>query len=157
MDLDIDRIVDHAVVWAVSKEGDTEYALHCLAFVEDAYERSNGIEIFGGDCASESAQIYEAYRNKSEPPKGAFAFYDATGMIHGEMKNWGHVALCIGNNQVVHAWDKVRIEDYLLENICPSPGWSKPVFVGWAPRERVLKGCRQKQWVDCDGDDLCGS
>jgi len=35
----------------------------CLAFVEDALERSNEIEIFGGDTAKESADLYE-YANR---------------------------------------------------------------------------------------------
>jgi len=33
-----------------------------LAFAEDALERSNNIEIFGGDSAKKSADLYEAYK-----------------------------------------------------------------------------------------------
>ncbi|MEA4961132.1 MAG: hypothetical protein VB114_05645, partial [Lutispora sp.] len=35
-----------------------------MAFAEDALERSNNIEIFGGDSAEESADLYEAYKHK---------------------------------------------------------------------------------------------
>jgi len=33
--------------------------------VEEAYERGNGIEVFGGSSARESADNYEAWRNKT--------------------------------------------------------------------------------------------
>lgn len=58
-----------------------------MAFVEDALERSNNIEIFGGDIAKESADIYEAHMQTGMPPKGTFAFYDCNGVINGVRKN----------------------------------------------------------------------
>lgn len=147
MNLNVNQIIDNAITWAVAQEGSPEYCLICLAFVEDALERSNNIEVFGGDYAAESAEIYEAWRNTSEPPKGAFVFYDANGVINGEVKNWGHVALCIGAGKVVHAWDKVRIENYLeIENLKGAPGWTKPVYKGWVPVERVLEGFIYRDW-----------
>ena len=41
---------------AESKLGSTEYAGWCLAFIEDALEISNHIEIYGGDSAKESCE-----------------------------------------------------------------------------------------------------
>jgi len=36
----------------------------------------------------------------------------------------GHVGLSIGNGEVIHAWDKVRINNYLdLEKVITAPGW----------------------------------
>lgn len=132
----------------MSKKDSTDYRLICLAFVEDAYERGNGIEIFGGSTAAESAKMYEADRNKTTPPKGSFVFYDCCGLVEGEMKYWGHVGLCIGNNEVIHAWDKIRIDNYLdIEKLNPAPGWTQPVFIGWAPVVRILEGSRDRDWT----------
>jgi ABC-type uncharacterized transport system permease subunit len=44
-----------AIEWALARRSDSGYALRCLAFVEDASERPNGIEVFGGASAAESA------------------------------------------------------------------------------------------------------
>lgn len=93
--------------------GSTEYHGRCLAFVEDAYELSNGIEIFGGSSARESADIYEAKPSNTPPPRGAFVFYDCWGPIDSVYKNWGHVGLSIGDNQVIHTWDRVRRDHFL--------------------------------------------
>ncbi|NIK76142.1 hypothetical protein FHS15_001249 [Paenibacillus castaneae] len=116
--------------------------------MEDAYERSNGIEIFGGSSAKESADKYEAWRNMTNPEKGAFVFYECSGLVQGELKDWGHVGLCIGENQVIHAWDKIRVDNYLeIENLSPAPSWTKPKYIGWAPLDRILEGFRVKDWL----------
>lgn len=109
------------------------------------YDFKDGIEIFGGDLAKESADLYEAYKNTDVPPAGAFVFYDCSGDIDGEYRNWGHVGLSMGNAKVFHAWDKVRVENYLdIENLISAPGWNQPRFIGWVPIERVLVGFKQK-------------
>jgi len=139
--------VEHAVNWARMHLESADYAFLCLAFVEDAYERSNDVEIFGGSCAKESADEYAASENTGTPPAGAFVFYDCFGPVHDEHKNWGHVGLSLGQGQVIHAWDRVRIDDYLdIQNLTPAPGWTKPQFIGWAPVERIFVGYRKKAW-----------
>lgn len=117
----------------------------CLAFVEDAYEQSNNVEIFCGDNARESADQYEAYKNDGFPPVGAFVFYDTSGSISGEYKNYGHVALHIGNGNIIHAWDNIRIDNYLdVENLSPAPGWTKLKYIGWVLVERIFQGYIKK-------------
>ncbi|RPI88179.1 MAG: hypothetical protein EHM40_22480, partial [Chloroflexi bacterium] len=86
----------------------TSYRFLCLAFVEDAYEAGNGIEIFGGDCAKESADLYEVQPASTVPPRGAFVFYDCSGPLNSLEKNWGHVGLSCGDGNIIHAWDRVR-------------------------------------------------
>lgn len=54
----IDSYVDRAIAWATARLGNPDYAFRCLAFVEDAYEAGNAIEIFGGSTAKESADEY---------------------------------------------------------------------------------------------------
>ena len=102
--------IANAIRWAQEHLGATEYATRCLAFVEDAYEESNHVEIFGGSSAQESADEYGAAQNRGEPPIGAFVFYACAGPVGDEIKNWGHVGLCIGEGKVIHALDKVRID-----------------------------------------------
>jgi hypothetical protein len=137
--------VANAVNWATAHMGSKDYPFRCLAFVEDAYENSNRIEIFGGSSARESADDYGVLFNIERlPPLGAFVFYDCFGSLQGEYKNWGHVGLCVGHEQVVHAWNQVRLDHYLaVQQLTPTPGWTKPVFIGWAPVERILVGYRR--------------
>ncbi|WP_282943003.1 hypothetical protein [Paenibacillus sp. RC67] len=64
-------------------------------------------------------------------------------MVEGEVKNWGHVALSLENGDAIHAWDRVRIDNYLeIESLKPAPGWTQPKVIGWAPVERILAGIR---------------
>jgi len=145
MDTEFEIYVENAIRWAHEKIGSNDYLFKCLAFVEDAYEESNCVEIFGGDSAKESAVQYEAYKNIGFPPIGAFVFYDASGTISGECKNFGHVGIHIGNGDIVHAWDKVRVDNYMdVENLSAAPGWTKPKYLGWSPVDRIFKGYIKK-------------
>lgn len=141
------KYADNAIKWAKGHLNSKEYCYRCLAFVEDALERSNNIEIFGGDTAKESADLYEAHKHTDMPPKGSFVFYDCFGTINNEYKNWGHVGLSIGNGEIIHAWDKVRIDNYLdIEKLITAPGWVKPKLIGWVPLERVMLGFKRKTY-----------
>ena len=44
--------------------------------IEDALEISNDIEIFGGDSAKESCEMYKDALRGGAPERGAFVFYD---------------------------------------------------------------------------------
>jgi len=58
----------------------------------------------------------------------------------------GHVGLCVGEAQVIHAWDKVRQDHYLdVESLTPAPGWTAPRYVGWTSVERIFVGYREKK------------
>ncbi len=147
MDIDYNAMIDNALQWAFKYLNSTDYQFKCLGFVEDALERSNNIEIFGGDTAKESADLYKASMQTEIPPKGTFVFYNCTGPIDGITKNWGHAGLAIGDGKVIHAWDKVRVDRYLdIETIITAPGWEKPRYIGWVPLERVLVGYQEKKY-----------
>lgn len=139
-----DHYIDNAIAWALARLGDDSYCFRCLAFVEDAYEQSNAIEMFGGDSAKESADEYGVTGTpQGIPPRGAFVFYDMSGELFDEHANYGHVGLHLGDGRVVHAWDEVRIDDMLaVENLEPAEGWTQPRYIGWAPVERILEGHR---------------
>ena len=138
----------NAIRWAKGQLDSTAYSTRCLAFVEDAIERANGLEMFGGDYAAESARLYDAAANSSEPPFGALVFYDTVGELFGSRRNWGHVGLGLGGGEVIHAWDKVRIDDYRqLASLTPAPGWEPLGFVGWVPMTRALEGSQKREWT----------
>ena len=104
--------------------------LICLCFIEDAVEKANGIELFGGDCATESALLYHADQHTGVLPKGSFVF-DSSDPANGEQAYWGHCGLCIGDSRVIHARDTVRIDPYLdIPLLSPAPEWSQPRYVG---------------------------
>lgn len=137
-----ENYIDSAIIWAISQLGNEDYCFRCLAFVEDAYEESNAIEVFGGSSAKESADEYGLTDIPSgEPPRGAFVFFDMTGELFDITTNWGHVGLCLGDGRVIHAWDEVRIDDIrAVEALEPAEGWTQPRYIGWAPVERILQG-----------------
>ncbi len=146
MNGEFETYIANAIQWAQEHLGTTDYAARCLAFVEDAYEESNHVEIFGGSSAQESADEYGAEQNRGEPPIGAFVFYECAGPVKDEIKDWGHVGLCSGAGTVIHALDTVRIDHYLdVQNLALAPGWTMPHFIGWAPIERIFVGYRQKE------------
>ncbi len=137
--MNMNQIKQNAIDWALAREGKAEYVGWCLSFIEDAVEESNGIELFGGDCARESAMLYQDGIRTGEPEPGAFVFYDCCGTVDGRTVDWGHCGLCIGESRVIHAWNQIRVDDYLsLEQLSPAPGWTAPRYIGWVPLERVL-------------------
>jgi cell wall-associated NlpC family hydrolase len=145
-----EQFARRALEWAASHLGDTSYALRCLAFVEDAYERPNGIEVFGGASAAESAERYgtQAYDPLAPPPPGALVFYACAGPIDGTQASWGHVGLALGDGRVIHAWDRVRVDDALAVcDLAPRAGWSQPALLGWTPPSVVLHGHRPRDWA----------
>ena len=145
-----EELAERAVAWALAHAGSAAYATRCLAFVEDAYERSNGIEVFGGASAAESQALYGTRPLEGEPPpRGALVFYACSGPIRGESRDWGHVGLSLGDGRVVHAWDVVRIDRIAdVAALPPGAGWTSPIPVGWTPAERLLAGHRRRTWPD---------
>jgi cell wall-associated NlpC family hydrolase len=144
-----ETLVAGAIDWAIEHLDDPSYALRCLAFVEDAFERPNGIEVFGKASAAECAASFdlEAYDASQPPPTGALVFYACSGPIDGQVGDWGHVGLALGDGRVIHAWDVVRVDDARdVGGLRSAAGWSAPRLVGWAPADRLLQGHRPRAW-----------
>jgi len=130
----VDERIEKAIAWALDELGSTEYANKCLRFVWNAYELT-GAEIppLPYKYAKQAADALGAKDNSGAPPRGAYAFYDCSGTLDGEYRNWGHVGLSLGNGDVVHAFGKVRIDNYLdIQNLSPGVGWTNPQYIGWA-------------------------
>lgn len=137
--------VTNAIAWARGQLDSPEYATLCLKFVEDAYEIANGIVLDGYSYAKESAEAWSADMQTGEPPAGSYVFYDCSGTIGGEHRNWGHVGLATGAGQVIHGWDRVRLDHYLeIEKLNGGSGWTRPQYLGWVPVSRVMKGMTQR-------------
>ncbi len=89
----MEKLTENMIRWAESKLGCTEYALWCLSFIEDALEISNHIEIYGGDSAKESCEMYKDALRGGAPERGAFVFYDCLCPGENGPVNWGHCGL----------------------------------------------------------------
>jgi cell wall-associated NlpC family hydrolase len=143
------EVVERAIAWALARRGSPRYAGRCLSFVEDAYERANEIEVFGGSSATESATLYGLWDLEGAPPRGALVFYATHGPVSGEIRDWGHVGLSLGDGAIVHAWDVVRIDPVdAVGDLVPPDGWTPAEPLGWTPVERVLEGSRPRAWPD---------
>lgn len=148
-DLSCATLVENAIRWARAQIGSAAYPFRCLAFVEDAYEIANDIEIFGGSTAKESADSYRLTAD-GLPPAGAFVFYDCFGTLFDSYQNWGHVGLSLGDGRVIHAWDQVRIDGCrAVETLAGAPGWTSPRYLGWAGADQILRGHRRRDSAGC--------
>ncbi len=135
---DMESLTENMIRWAENRVDNTEYTGWCLSFIEDALEISNGIEIFGGDSAKESCALYKDALRDGVPERGAFVFYDCYCPSDNGPVNWGHCGISLGEGHVVHAWDRVRIDDYKqIEKLTAVTG-DHPSYIGWVPIERVL-------------------
>lgn len=144
--VDQDRIVDGALRWALDHLGSADYPGLCYAFCEDAYELGADIILDGqGTTAKEAAEAYHPVL-EGVPPRGSYVFYDCSGKLMGEYKNWGHMGLSLGDGRVVHSWcAEVRVDDFrAIGAFDPPPGWTQPVYTGWAPPAVFLKGMQAK-------------
>ena len=151
MDEKVPVLIENMIRWAEEKLGDTQYCGWCLSFIEDALEISSGIEIFGGDSAKASAELYADALKTGLPERGAFVFYDCLCMSDDGPVNWGHCGIGLGDGRVIHAWDRVRTDDYLrIEKLTAVGTNDHPCYIGWVPVERVLgqKPEEEKQMSD---------
>ena len=132
------EMIENMIAWAKSGRGAEDYAGWCLDFCEDALEMSNDIEIFGGDSAKGSAELYADAMRQGMPERGAFVFYDCLCQSEEGPVNWGHCGIGLGGGQVIHAWDAVRTDGYrAIEKLTARTG-DHPKYIGWVPLSRVL-------------------
>ncbi len=132
-----------ALQWALDRLGDPRYRGRCYAFVEDAIEYGGDLELDGkGTTAREAAEAY-GWRRDGPAPRGAYVFFDAVGPLDGVVRNWGHIGLSLGDGRIVHAWDVVRADTIAaVEQLACPPGWTRALYLGWAPVERILVNAR---------------
>jgi len=135
-----DTYIDNMTTWAKSKLGSDKYNGWCLKFCEDALEISNSIEIFGGSSAKESYELYKDDIHLDEPILGSFVFYDCMCLDeNGNPVNYGHVGICLEDGNVIHAFDRVRIDNYKEIEKLETISGDYPKYLGWVSIERILK------------------
>ena len=135
----LNELTENMIRWAKDQLGSGDYAGWCLSFIEDALEKSNGIEIFGGDSAKEFALLYADGIRQGKPKRGTFVFYDCICQGLDGPVNWGHCGISLGDGRIIHAWDTVRIDDYQEIEAMTTLSGNHPKYIGWVPVERVLK------------------
>ena len=135
----LSELTENMIRWATDPLGSREYAGWCLSFIEDALEKSSGIEIFGGDSAKESCEMYRDALQSGMPKRGAFVFYDCLCVSDDGPVNWGHCGISLGDGSVIHAWDAVRIDSYREVEAMTARSGDHPMYIGWVPIERVLR------------------
>lgn len=144
MEINTEKYIEGAIQWALKMQGSEEYRFLCYGFLEDAYELGNGIILDGkGSSAKEAADAYGC--QEGSPPRGSYVFFDCTGPIRGETKNWGHIGLALGDGRIIHSWQIVRINTLAeIEDLDGGPEWTSPRYIGWAPAEQILIGMKVK-------------
>ena len=135
----LNELTENMIRPAKDQLGSSDYAGWCLSFIEHALEKSNGIEIFGGDSAKESALLYADGTRQGEPERGTFVFYDCICQGPDGPVNWGHCGISLGDGRIIHAWDTVRGDDYQEIEALTTLFGDHPKYIGWVPVERVLK------------------
>lgn len=137
MEFSLDTMKENMIQWATEHLGRQEYIGWCLSFVEDAIEESNGIEIFGGDSAKESCLLYRDALRTDPPECGSVVFYDCLCHTPEGVMDWGHCGIALEDGSVIHAWNRIRIDNYLAIEELSSYG-EHPKYLGWVPLTRIL-------------------
>lgn len=97
--------VSMAIAWARGKVGSMAYKGRCQAFVADAYYAGAGMRPRRSAVnATTAGNQWIISRSRANIPAGACVYFTSP----TDPKN-GHVALYIGNNQVIHAFGSVRL------------------------------------------------
>lgn len=96
--------VQQAIAWAKKRLGSSAYAGRCQAFVADAYAKGAGMPRKSASTAKAARNLWRVSTSRKDIPVGAAVYFDSP-----TAPSAGHVALCIGNNQVIHAFSSIKI------------------------------------------------
>ena len=93
-------VVEPMIAYGKNLLGSSDYRSLCLAFIEDALEKGNGMEIFGGASAKESYELYKDALQTGDPERGAFVFYDCLCPTKDGLMDYGHCGISLGDGTV---------------------------------------------------------
>lgn len=96
--------VQMAIAWAKKQVGSSAYAGLCQAFVADAYSKGAGMTRRSAGTAKAARNLWRVSTSRKDIPAGAAVYFDSP-----TAPSAGHVALCIGNDQVIHAFSSIKI------------------------------------------------
>jgi len=103
--------IEIAIQWALEQKESPKqnWENACLEFVSSAFQEA-GLKNSGSTTAKNASDKMIQYKDKF-PPRGAVVFYDWIGTIGGVTKNWGHVAISLGNGKIIHAMNEIVISN----------------------------------------------
>lgn len=96
--------VQQAIAWAKQRVGSSAYAGRCQAFVADAFAKGAGMPRKSASTAKAARNLWRVSTSRKDIPAGAAVYFDSP-----TAPSAGHVALCIGNDQVIHAFSAIKI------------------------------------------------
>lgn len=96
--------VQQAIAWTQKRLGSSAYAGRCQAFVADAYAKGAGMPRKSASTAKAARKLWRVSTSRKDIPVGAAVYFDSP-----TAPSAGHVALCIGNDQVIHAFSSIKI------------------------------------------------
>ena len=121
--------VDAAVNWALSKQGVTSYDYWCLKFSLDAYRIGANVPKTSADFARLwwDQRPTAQHRGDFNAPKGALVFWSAWLTLDGIYRDWGHVAISLGDGRVVTTYGPDGVRGVHIMNINVGSGR----YLGW--------------------------
>lgn len=122
-----------AIAWCFDQLGSRDYTGHSLRFVSDALWQGRSVHL-PAISAWEMARRCAMTMREGIPAAGAVVFYAWEGAEHG------YCALSRGCGDVLHAWNVVREDHYLiLPHLMPAGGEPMLRYLGWVGLEDVLR------------------
>ncbi|MBM3242513.1 hypothetical protein FJZ31_40145 [Candidatus Poribacteria bacterium] len=132
--------IEAAITWAISQEGKTDWAGWCLKFVANAFGRANSGYQNPNEMKEALGDEFYSWTECWNLPRGALIFFSAL----GEYVEEGHIGIYLGDQGVVHSYDKVRVDKedsgvnkgiVIVENLSLIDS-----YIGWA--------YPPKDWID---------
>lgn len=107
--------VDTIISWAKSKAGSSQWNGYCQRFARQAYEAAGIYAKNGASTATAAWKAWGQSTSKNDIPVGATVYFN------GSNPAVGHVAIYIGNGQIVNPAKTVKIQN--LSAVAGYRGW----------------------------------
>ena len=133
--------IEAAIAWAETWLPPTDsegYLNHCASFVFNAYEEGAGLycnrnayyDAKLGEVTAQVAGNYLITSTSQDPPRGALVFFDIPSGMDGA--GYGHVALSLGNRQIIHSWSSTKGSRVCETSITQVTNWyGTSSYRGW--------------------------
>ena len=129
--------IEAVIKYAKGKNGSSEFynkktgATLCGGFVHECYFKGAGIRLGAADAnklRDLPKKDGEMHTDPNEPiPVGAILYWS---WVRATGTNYGHVALYLGNNEIIHVWGKVQITKRSVVDSSRAHGGY--IYEGWS-------------------------
>lgn len=120
---------ERAVNWALAQQGSRTYDYWCLKFVADAYRYGAGTSSGTAGWAKQYWDQHYSSQHRGSgqyAPRGALVFWSWAGTLDGVYRDWGHVALSLGDGRVVTSLARNVPGVHIMNIGTNSLGWIMP-------------------------------